>query len=78
MHQAKYILYPISLCCIKVFFIYYIITGHTVFEMAAGYELTHLRPSQADYKAVDRKIRPILELIFEQGFPHSISEVATL
>ena len=48
-----------------------------MFEMAAGYELTHLRPSQADYKAVDKKIRPVLEFIFEQGFPHSISEVAS-
>ena len=49
--------------------------GHAVFEMAAGYELTHLRPSQADYKAVDKKVKPILEYIFEEGFPHSISEV---
>ena len=48
-----------------------------MFEMAAGYELTRLRPSQADYKAVDKKIRPVLEFIFEQGFPHSISEVAS-
>ena len=46
-----------------------------MFEMAAGYELTHLRPTQADYMAVDKKVRPVLEFIFEQGFPHNISEV---
>jgi hypothetical protein len=45
--------------------------------MAAGYELTHLRPSQSDYKAIDKKIRSVLEFIFEQGFPHSITEVAS-
>ena len=46
-----------------------------MFEMAAGYELTHLRPGPSDYKAVDKKVRPVLEFIFEEGFPHSISEV---
>ena len=49
--------------------------GHAVFEMAAGYELTHLRPTQADYMAINKKVRPVLEFIFEEGFPHSISEV---
>ena len=46
-----------------------------MFEMAAGYELTRLRPGEADYKAVDKKLRPVLEYIFEEGFPHSINEV---
>ena len=44
--------------------------------MAAGYELTRLRPGEAEYKTVDKKVRPILEYIFEDGFPHDISEVS--
>ena len=50
-------------------------TGHVVFEMAAGYELTRVRPGEAEYKTVDKNVRPILKYIFEEGFPHSISEV---
>ena len=43
--------------------------------MAAGYELTRVRPGEAEYKTVDKNVRPILKYIFEEGFPHSISEV---
>ena len=43
--------------------------------MAAGYELTQVRPGQADYMAVDTQVKPVLEYIFEEGFPHDITEV---
>ena len=43
--------------------------------MAAGYELTQARPGQADYMAVDLRVKQVLEYIFEEGFPHNITEV---
>ena len=43
--------------------------------MAAGYELTQLRPGTGEYKTVPKAVRPILQFIFEEGFPHSISKV---
>ena len=43
--------------------------------MAAGYELTEVRPGVDDYKAVPSAVRPILEFIFAEGFPHSIQDV---
>ena len=43
--------------------------------MAAGYELTQIRPGAGEYKTVPKAIRPILQFIFEDGFPHSISKV---
>ena len=43
--------------------------------MAAGYELTQLRPGAGEYKTVPKAVRPILQFIFEDGFPHSISKV---
>ena len=50
-------------------------SGHLIFEMAAGYELTQLQPGTGEYKTVPKAIRPILRFIFEEGFPHSISKV---
>ena len=52
---------------------YYI--GHVIFEMAAGYELTQTCPGQADYMAVDTRVKPVLEYIFKEGFSHDIVEV---
>ena len=52
------------------------LAGHVVFEMAAGYELTHLRPGPAEYNTVAKKVKPILEYIFEEGFPHDIDAVS--
>ena len=49
-----------------------------MFEMAAGYELTHLRPSEADYKNVDKSVKPILEHIFEEKFPNDVDNVSRL
>ena len=46
-----------------------------MFEMAAGYELTQTRPLESDYKDIDKKVRVVLEFIFEKGFPHDITEV---
>ena len=46
--------------------------------MATGYELTGLRPEAQDYKIVPKAVRPILHFIFEEGFPHNISEVHQL
>ena len=43
--------------------------------MAAGYELTEVRPGDEDYKAAPSAVRPILEYIFAEGFPHSIEQV---
>ena len=43
--------------------------------MAAGYELTQVRPGQADYMAVDTRVKPVLEYIFAEGFPNDITEV---
>ena len=47
-----------------------------MFEMAAGYELTQLRPGMGEIRAVHKAVRPVLEFIFEEGFPHNISKVA--
>ena len=44
--------------------------------MATGYELTQVRPGESEYKTVDKKVRPILQYILEEGFPHNISEVS--
>ena len=53
-----------------------LITGHVIFEMAVGYELTQKQPSEEDYMhAVDMDVRSVLEYIFEEGFPHDITEV---
>ena len=52
-----------------------VFTGHAVFEMAAGYELTQLRPGPSDYNAVNKKVRAALEFIFKEGFPHTVDEV---
>ena len=46
-----------------------------MYEMSAGYELTCLRPAMTQYKTINRKLKPILEYIFEEGFPHNIHEV---
>ena len=43
--------------------------------MAAGYELTQLRPGVGDIRTVHKAVRPVLEFIFEEGFPHNISKV---
>ena len=53
--------------------LYYI--GHLIFEMCAGYELTEVRPGPEAYRAVPSAVRPIMEFIFADGFPHSIREV---
>ena len=45
--------------------------------MAAGYELTELRPGAGEYKEVPSAVRPILDYIFTDGFPHSIEDVRT-
>ena len=50
--------------------------GHVVFEMAAGYELTHLRPREDEYMNVDKKVTTVLKYIFEEGFPHDIDQVS--
>ena len=47
-----------------------------MFEMAAGHELTHLQPGEAEYKTIDEKVKPVLEYIFEKGFPHDIHQVS--
>ena len=51
------------------------ILGHLIFEMAAGYELTQLRPGMGEIRTVHKAMRPVLEFIFEEGFPHDISKV---
>jgi hypothetical protein len=43
--------------------------------MSAGYELTAVRPGAEDYRAVPSGVRPIMEFIFADGFPHSIKDV---
>ena len=43
--------------------------------MSGGYELTEVRPGVDDYKAVPSAVRPVLEYIFTDGFPHSIHDV---
>lgn len=43
--------------------------------MAAGYELTQTRPLDEDYQNVDERVREVLKYIFEEGFPHNITEV---
>ena len=53
-------------------------TGHLVFEMAAGYQLTQLRPSEKEYEKMDKKVKLILKYIFEEGFPHDIDDVSRL
>ena len=45
--------------------------------MAAGYELTQLRPGMGEIRTVHKAVRPVLEFIFEEGFPHNISKVTT-
>ena len=56
---------------------YFIFSGHLIFEMAAGYELTQLRPGMGEIKTVSKAVRPVLEFIFQEGFPHNISNVTT-
>ena len=53
----------------------FIFSGHLIFEMAAGYELTQLRPGMGEIKTINKAVRPVLEFIFKEGFPHSISNV---
>ena len=43
--------------------------------MAAGYELNQLRPEIGEIKTVAKPVRSVIEFIFEEGFPHGISEV---
>ena len=43
--------------------------------MSAGYELTQLRPGDGEYGTIPSNVKPILEFIFAEGFPHSIQEV---
>ena len=55
-------------------------SGHVVYEMASGKELTSLSPDEQDYKAVDSKdVREFLRWVFEQDgggrFVRSIEEV---
>ena len=58
-------------------------TGHVIFEMACGYELTHVSPVEQDYKSVkDRRVREILHVIFEMSeegeFTSNIEDVSTV
>ena len=52
--------------------------GHLIFEMSAGYELTQLRPEVEEFEAVPSSVRPILEFIFADEFPHTIDDVRIL
>ena len=49
-----------------------------MFEMAAGYELTQTQPLDADFQNVDESVKKVLKYIFEEGFPHDITEVREL
>lgn len=56
------------------------ISGHVIFEMASGYELTSLVPEERDYRSVkDEAVMDTLQVIFdrnEQGrFTSSIKKV---
>jgi hypothetical protein len=47
-----------------------------MFEMSCGYELTHLRPEQDEYKSVkDEEVKEVLQYIFKEGFPNTIEQV---
>ena len=55
-------------------------SGHVVYEMASGKELTSLSPTQQDYENVSFKdVRDFLRFVFEQDdsgrFIRSIEEV---
>ena len=55
-------------------------SGHVVYEMASGKELTSLSPNEQDYKAVNSKdVRKFLTLVFKQDgeerFVRNIEEV---
>ena len=55
-------------------------SGHVVYEMASGKELTSLSPTQQDYENVAfRDVRDFLRFVFEQDdsgrFIRSIEEV---
>ena len=55
-------------------------SGHVVYEMASGKDLTSLSPTQQEYENVPSKdVREFLRFVFEQdcegGFIRSIEEV---
>ena len=53
-----------------------IISGHLIFEMSCGYELTQLRPGEDDYKNVkDLDVKGILQYIFKEDFSNTIEQV---
>ena len=55
------------------------VTGHVIFEMCTGKEISTLIPSDRDYRDVsDRRVREVLKFIFEQEgdeFIHEIDKV---
>ena len=56
-------------------------TGHLVFEMCCGYELTTVVPTAQDYQAVrdvvgGEEVEEVLRCIFTDGFPHGIEHVS--
>ena len=55
------------------------VTGHVIFEMCRGREISTLMPSDSDYRDVkDRGVRKVLKFIFAQEddeFIHGINEV---
>ena len=55
-------------------------TGHVIFEMACGYELTTLVPGEQDYSAMpDSEVVDVLQVIFDRdedgNFTSSIDQV---
>ena len=56
-----------------------VLSGHLLFEMCCGYELTTVSPRKQEYKSVkDKLLKATLRYIFEEGFPHSVEEVRLL
>ena len=58
-------------------------SGHVVYEMASGKELTSLSPNEQDYKAVNSKdVKEFLRWVFQQDdsgrFIQSIEQVAII
>ena len=55
------------------------VTGHVIFEMCTGREISTLTPSDSDYRDVkDRGVREVLKFIFAQEddeFIHGLNEV---
>lgn len=75
VHQLEYAILSMSTCLSFILTFVYLQPGHLIFEMSAGYELTQLKPGAGDYRAAHKTVRPILEYIFEEGFPHNITDV---